>query len=80
MDPFIGMICLFPYNFVPNGWALCNGQLLSIMQNQALYSLLGSVYGGDERTTFGLPNLTGKEPAPHLSYCIALQGIYPMRS
>jgi microcystin-dependent protein len=80
METYIGMIALFPYSFVPEGWALCSGQLLPISQNQALYSLLGATYGGDERSTFGLPNLVGKEPAPHLRYCIALQGIYPMRS
>ena len=59
-DPFIGEIKLFPYNGVPRGWAACQGQLMQINQNQALYSLLGNVYGGDGRTTFGLPDLRGR--------------------
>lgn len=59
-DPFIGEIKLFPYNRVPKGWAACEGQLLPINQNQALYSILGNVYGGDGRTTFALPDLRGR--------------------
>ena len=62
MDPFIGQIILWPMNWAPVGWALCNGQLLSISQNTALFSLLGTNYGGDGRTTFGLPNLQGRFP------------------
>jgi microcystin-dependent protein len=58
--PYLGQITTFSFNFAPRGWALCNGQLLSITQNQALFSLLGTTYGGDGRTTFGLPNLQGK--------------------
>ena len=54
-DPYLGEIMLIPYNFVPKGWAACNGQLLSIAQNQALFSLLGTIYGGDGKTTFALP-------------------------
>jgi microcystin-dependent protein len=61
-DPFVGEIRVFPYNFAPTGWALCNGQLLPISQNTALFSLLGTMYGGDGRTTFGLPNLQGAVP------------------
>jgi microcystin-dependent protein len=61
-DYFLGEIRLFPYNGIPNGWAACHGQLLPIMQNQALYTLLGTVYGGDGRTTFGLPDLQGRTP------------------
>jgi microcystin-dependent protein len=57
--PFIGQLMPVPYNFAPNGWALCNGQLLSIAQNTALFSLIGTFYGGDGKTTFGLPNLQG---------------------
>lgn len=60
MDPFIGEIKLVPYNFAPQGWAFCNGQLMAISQNTALFSLLGTTYGGDGQTTFGLPNLQGK--------------------
>jgi microcystin-dependent protein len=59
-QPFIGEIRVVGFNFAPAGWALCNGQLLSISQNTALFSLLGTAYGGDGRTTFGLPNLQGR--------------------
>jgi microcystin-dependent protein len=58
-DPFVAEIRLFPFNFAPKGWAFCNGQLLPISQNTALFSLLGTTYGGDGRSTFGLPNLQG---------------------
>src|SRR5665213_211229 len=61
-EPFLAQIALFPFNFAPTGWALCNGQLLSITQNTALFSLLGTNYGGDGRSTFGLPNLQGSVP------------------
>ena len=59
-EPFIGEIRLFPYNFAPRGWAFCNGQLLSIGQNTALFSLLGTTYGGNGQTTFALPDLRGR--------------------
>ncbi len=62
MDEFIGTIKLFGFNFAPNGWALCNGQLMRIAENSALFSLLGTTYGGDGRTTFALPNLQGRVP------------------
>ena len=62
MEPFLGMIALFGFNFAPRGWAFCNGQLLSIAQNNALFALLGTIYGGDGRTTFALPNLQGRVP------------------
>ena len=61
-DPFIAEIRIFAGNFAPRGWAFCNGQLLAISQNTALFSLLGTTYGGDGRTTFGLPNLQGRAP------------------
>jgi microcystin-dependent protein len=61
-DPFIGEIRIFGGNFAPKGWAFCNGQLMSISQNTALFSLLGTTYGGDGRTTFALPNLQGSAP------------------
>jgi len=61
-DPFIGEIKMFGGTFAPRGWALCNGQLLAISQNQALFSLVGTYYGGDGRTTFGLPDLRGRVP------------------
>lgn len=60
--PFIGMIALFGFNFAPKGWAFCNGQLLSIAQNTALFALLGTAYGGDGKTTFALPDLQGRIP------------------
>jgi microcystin-dependent protein len=60
--PFLGQIDIFSFNFAPKGYALCNGQLLPINQNQALFSLLGTTYGGDGRVTFGLPNLQGRVP------------------
>jgi len=77
-DPFLGEIRLFPYNFAPRGWAFCNGQVLSIAQHTALFSLLGTTYGGDGRTTFALPWLRSAEGVT-LNYCIAMQGIYPAR-
>ena len=61
-EPFIGEIRMFGGNFAPRGWAFCNGQLLSIAANTALFSLLGTTYGGDGRVTFGLPNLQGRFP------------------
>lgn len=61
-EPFIGEIRIFAGNYAPRGWALCNGQLLPINQNAALYSILGVTYGGDGRTTFGLPDLRGRVP------------------
>ena len=61
-EPFVGEIRMFGFNFAPVGWALCNGQLLPISQNQALFSLLGTTYGGDGTTTFALPNLQSRVP------------------
>lgn len=62
MNPFLAQIVMFAGNFAPRGWALCDGQLLPINQNQALFSLLGTTYGGDGRTTFALPDLRGRSP------------------
>src|ERR1700710_44967 len=62
MEPFVGQILMVGFNFAPKGWALCNGQLLPINQNQALFSILGTMYGGDGRTNFALPNLQGRMP------------------
>ncbi len=59
-DPFLGQIAFVPYNFAPRGWAECNGQLLSIAQNTALFSLLGTTYGGNGQTTFALPDMRGR--------------------
>jgi len=62
MDPFMAEIRIFPFGFAPSGWALCNGQLIPISQNTALFSLLGTTYGGDGKSTLGLPNLQGSVP------------------
>jgi microcystin-dependent protein len=59
-EPFLGQISLFGFNFAPRGWATCDGQLMSINQNQALFSLLGTTYGGDGISTFALPDLRGR--------------------
>ena len=61
-DPFVAEIRIFPFNFAPTGWALCNGQLLPISQNTALFSLLGTTYGGNGQSNFALPNLQGSAP------------------
>jgi len=61
-EPFLGQIKMFAGNFAPRGYAFCDGQLLAISQNDALFSLLGTIYGGDGRTTFGLPDLRGRLP------------------
>jgi microcystin-dependent protein len=62
MDPFVAEIRILPCNFAPKGWAFCNGQLLPLSQNTALFSLLGTVYGGDGKSTFALPDLRGNAP------------------
>ena len=61
-DPFVGEIRMFAGNFAPRGWAYCDGQLLAVSQNDALFSLFGTIYGGDGRVTFGLPDLRGRVP------------------
>jgi microcystin-dependent protein len=61
-QPFVGQIALFPYNFAPRGWASCAGQLMAISQNTALFSLLGTMYGGNGTSTFALPDLQGRVP------------------
>ncbi len=61
-EPFVGEIRMFAGNFAPRGWAFCDGQLLAVSQNDALFSLLGTIYGGDGRTTFGLPDMRGRLP------------------
>ena len=61
-QPFVGEIRMFAGNFAPAGWAFCDGQLLAVSQNDALFSLLGTIYGGDGETTFGLPDLRGRVP------------------
>ena len=64
-EPFVGEIRMFAGNFAPRGWAFCDGQLLVISQNDALFSLLGTIYAGDGRTTFGLPDCRGRIPIHH---------------
>ena len=61
-EPFLGEVRIFSFNFAPQGWALCNGQLLPIAQNQALFSLFGTTFGGDGRTNFALPDMRGRIP------------------
>src|SRR6059036_3087158 len=62
MDPFVAEIRIFPFNFAPKGWAFCDGQLMPISQNTALFSLLGTTYGGDGKSTFALPDMQGNAP------------------
>lgn len=61
-EPFVGEIRMFAGNFAPRGWAFCDGQLLAVSSNDVLFSLLGTIYGGDGRTTFGLPDMRGRIP------------------
>ena len=61
-DPFVAEIRIFPFNFAPRGWAFCNGQILPISQNTALFSLLGTTYGGNGQSTFALPDMQGNAP------------------
>ena len=79
IDVYIGQIQLFAFNFAPRGWRLCNGDSLPINQNQALYALIGTTYGGDGQTSFKIPDLTGASPVPNMNYYIAVQGIFPSR-
>ena len=62
MDPFVAEIRIYPFNFAPKGWAFCDGQLLPISQNTALFSLLGTTYGGDGKSNFALPDMQGNAP------------------
>jgi microcystin-dependent protein len=79
VEPLLGEIVLFPYDFAPRGWMICEGQLIPIQSNAALFTLLENHFGGDARVTFALPNLKGKEPLPNMSYYIAIEGRYPIR-
>jgi len=78
MEVLLGSIQLFPYNFAPKGFYICDGQLLSIAQYTALFSLIGTMYGGNGTTDFALPNLKAQTPEG-MMYCIAFEGIYPSR-
>lgn len=75
IEPFLGEIGLFGFNYAPRGWAMCNGQILSISSNSALFALLGTMYGGDGRTTFALPDLRGRTPI-HSGQGPGLSGYY----
>jgi len=83
-EPYLGEIAYIPYKFAPRGWALCNGQLLSIAQNTALFSLIGTYYGGNGIVNFALPYLNKLDSEPSVGNCdfyiIALQGIFPARN
>jgi microcystin-dependent protein len=76
-QPFVGQIALFPYTFAPKNWARCQGQILEITTFEALFSLIGTYFGGDGQRTFALPNLP--DPAPDIHYYIAMYGIFPSR-
>ncbi len=88
-DVFLGTIKSFPYEFAPLGWALCDGRLMSVAQNQALFALIGNRFGGDGRTTFALPDLRGAAPDAlrivgsgqegYCQYYMATMGIFPIR-
>ena len=79
-QPFIGRISIFAGKRAPEGWAFCAGQILSISQNQVLFSIIGIIYGGDGRTTFALPDFREKEKTMKgVRYIIALNGTYPLR-
>lgn len=77
MDEYLGMIKLFAGNFIPSGYLECNGQLLNLQQNVALYSILGTTYGGDGHTSFALPKMDA--PVDEMKYIICAQGMYPSR-
>ncbi len=79
MEEFIGNIKLYPYSFAPMYTLLCNGQLLNISTNQALFSLIGTTYGGNGTSNFAIPNMLGLEPIPGMNYYIITDGIYPTR-
>jgi microcystin-dependent protein len=80
-SPYLASIIMFAGTFAPRGWMYCDGSILSIAQNTALFSLLGTTYGGDGVNNFALPNLKGQEPAFEwgVKYIICVAGIYPSR-
>jgi Microcystin-dependent protein len=79
MDEFItGQVVLFPFDFVPEGFMLCDGRSLNVDSYRALYSLINNRFGGDMQN-FNIPNLKGKEPVPNMSYYICIEGVYPPR-
>jgi microcystin-dependent protein len=82
MDFFIGQICMFPWSWAPRYWAKCDGTLLSISGNEALFSLIGTEFGGDGRQNFALPKMPTikSEDGGDVAYFINLSGIYPSRN
>jgi microcystin-dependent protein len=76
MDPYLGEILLVAFGYAPAGWSTCAGQVMQINQNQALFALIGSTYGGDGISTFRLPMLTAPTG---MTYIIAIQGVFPTR-
>ena len=76
--PFLGQLMLTGANFCPSGWAPAEGQVLPISQNEALFNVLGTTYGGDGKLTFALPKLAA--PKTGMTWCVALRGVYPSRS
>lgn len=79
-NQYIGEIELFAFDFQPSQWMYCNGQTLQIRQYAPLFSLIGNRYGGDGKTTFCLPNLIDSIPIIGMHYCIAIMGLYPIKS
>jgi microcystin-dependent protein len=77
MDPYIGELSTFAFDWAPRGWMPCNGQVLQISEQTALFSLIGTTYGGDGQSTFALPNITSAPGQGHVF--IALEGVYPPR-
>jgi microcystin-dependent protein len=80
MEVYLGLIKAFPYDYVPLGWLRCEGQTIPIVQNQALYALIGIKFGGDGKTTFALPDLRGAETDPGglCKYCMCTMGLFPI--
>lgn len=77
MEAYVGEVRWFAFNFAPRGWAPCDGTLLPIMQNQVLFAVIGTTFGGDGRTTFALPKIA---PSDGLNPLIAVNGVFPERS
>ena len=80
MNPLLGEIIMFCGNFAPVGWAICEGQILPIAQNTALFTILGTTFGGNGTTTFALPDFRDKSTVRGVTFIIALQGVYPSRN
>ncbi len=78
MECYLGMVLLFAGNYAPEGFALCDGRQLTIRENQALFAVIGTEYGGDNQTYFNLPKL--QAPSDHLHYIICINGLYPQRT